>query len=318
MYTYLSVRAAFARRIARTLCFVAAATYMSIAHAGDLHVMVRTATGIPADAATVCVGTPQRPTQYGSVKTNSSGVAVLRNVPAGIVQVTAHVGPLGETLMHQVESVPQQSISVRLPLTMTNKTCGATAGGSVPGASLPETPQPPDPTTFRLGDAPRPAGQPDLQVQSPRVSLKTEYCFGALGAQCGGAQHNLPTTALCAAGLCQINAGSWEHDECCFANPKGLACQVGPADYLTGHDGKCVNEWNKALARLAAGLNWTRRVDFNRPNTTGRVEFSLYCAETGVRVHQEDIRYCCSRQADPAPLLPGLPAIAGSQVRVCR
>lgn len=317
MHAHLSARAVFARRIALALCSIAAATWASMANAGDLHVMVRTSTGIPSDSATVCAGTPQQPTQYGSVRTNASGVAVLRNVPAGPVQVTAHVGQMGETLVHQMGTGAQQSITVRLPLGMTMKTCASSGGAGLPGSSPIESPQPQEPTRLQLGDVERPTGKLTLPTQ-PRVPVKTEYCFGALGAQCGGAQHNLPTTALCAAGFCQINAGSWEHDECCFTNSNGMACKVGPVDYITGHNGKCVNEWNKALARLGAGLNWTRRVDFNRPNTTGRVEFSLYCAETGARVHQDDVRYCCSRQADPAPLLPGMRAIPGSQVKVCR
>ncbi len=307
---------ALARRALFTVCAIAAASCASVAHGGDLHVTVLTPTGQPANATTVCAGTAQRPTQYGSATANASGIAILRNVPAGPVQVTAHFGQNGQVLVHQVGSAAQESITMRLPAAPTMKTCGAVPG--TPGTALPGNPriessEPPAPTSFQLGNVERPTRQLTPST-FPRVPVKTEYCFGALGAQCGGAQHNLPTTALCAAGHCQINAGSWEHDECCFANPKGMACQVGPVDYVTGHDGKCVNEWNKALARLGAGLNWTRRIDFNKPNSTGKVEFAAYCAPTGTRVLLEDVRYCCSRQADPVPVLPGIP----SNLRACR
>ncbi len=314
----LSTRAAFARRIVLAVCSIAAAMWMtSLAHAGDLRVMVRTAAGSPADGASVCAGTPQQPVQYGSARTNASGVAVLSNVPAGPMQVIAHVGQSGQDIVYQMGSASPQSITVRLPVAMTMKTCGPSVGAGLAGNPRIESSQPQEPTKLKLGDAARPSGKLTLSTQ-PRIPIKREYCFGALGAQCGGAQHNLPTTALCGLGYCSINAGSWEHDECCFANPQGMACQAGPLDYATGHDGKCVNEWNKALARLNAGLNWTRRIDFNKPNGSGRVEFSSYCAETGARVHPDDVRYCCSRQADPAPVLPGLPALGGSQLKVCR
>lgn len=303
----------FARRTAFTAFAIAVALYVSVAHGGDLRVTVLTATGQPANAATVCAGTPQQPTQYGSATANTTGVVILRGVPTGPVQITAHVGQSGQALVHQMGSAAQESVTVRLPVAPTMKTCGAPVGAGLPGNPRIETAQPPEPTNLQLGNVQRPTKKLAPSTL-PRIPVKTEYCFGALGAQCGGAQHNLPMTALCAAGYCQINAGSWEHDECCFANPKGMACQVGPVDYVTGHDGKCVNEWNKALARLGAGLSWTRRIDFNKPNGTGRVEFSAYCAETGARVHQDDIRYCCSRQADPAPQLPGFP----SAVRICR
>jgi hypothetical protein len=54
-------------------------------------------------------------------------------------------------------------------------------------------------------------------VVAPRVT----YCFGAAGGACGdGANHSGPAGA-CWNGRCPINAGSWEHDTCCWDKPNG-------------------------------------------------------------------------------------------------
>lgn len=314
MHTHHLASVALSRRITIVLTSIVAALCAFAAHAGDLRVIVLTPIGQPSPDAIVCAGTPQNPVQYGTTAVNPSGVAVLRNLPMGAVQVTAHSGQSGYEQVHQMGPTPQQSITIRLPSATTRKTCGAQVNpvGTV-NPQLGGSQQPPAPVELKLGKVRPPTER--LQLGShPRLPVKTEYCFGALGAQCGGAQHNLSTTALCAGGYCQINAGSWEHDECCFKNSQGLACQAGPLDYAIGHNGACEAQWNKALARLTAGLNWTRRIDYNKPNTTGRVEFAAYCAPTGTRVLQEDVRYCCSRQADPIPIVPGVP----SALRACR
>lgn len=54
-------------------------------------------------------------------------------------------------------------------------------------------------------------------AQPSAAADQGERCFGALGMECGP-QSNLLPTALCALGQCKINGGSWEHDECCWAN----------------------------------------------------------------------------------------------------
>lgn len=307
MHAQCLAPAALARRIAFTACLVAASC-ASTSYAGDLRVTVLSPSGQPANGATVCAGTSLQPTQYGVASANSAGVALLRNVPPGSVQVTAHLGQSGKTLAHQMGSATQASITLQLASGVAFSPCQFSLTPANPqlGGSQPAEPEP-----LRVGEARPPIAQLSRITPPPPIAVRKEYCFGALGAQCGGAQQGIPTTALCLGGQCQINAGSWEHDECCFAHPGGMACQAGPLDYVTGHNGKCVNEWNKALARLQAGLNWTRRVDFNKPNSTGRVEFSEYCAPAGARVHRDDVRYCCSRQADQMPLLSG-------NVRVCR
>jgi hypothetical protein len=295
-----SISAALGRRAVLTIGASVAAWFVSFASAADLHVTVLTAAGERVDGATVCAGTSENPSQYGTTTTNFDGIATLRSVPTGLVHVTAHRLDHGVQVTHQMGSA-QQSIAIRLPVAPTSRACGAAAAGGL------NAPPHIDPRAASIA-------LPNVRLQPsapPLVSLKEEYCFGALGAQCGGAQMGIPLAALCAAGYCRINAGSWEHDECCWAHPRGMACQVGPLDHVLGHDGHCVAEWNKALSRLQAGLNWARQVDFNKPNRTGRVVFSDYCAPAGSRVHQDDVRYCCSRQADRMPWLP-------AQQRVCQ
>jgi hypothetical protein len=159
---------------------------------------------------------------------------------------------------------------------------------------------------------------------APAVLQRPERCFGALGNQCGQLELNqgvgLPTSALCVAGACSINAGSWEHDECCVANPRGLMCALNPVD----HDGSCVDAWNKALLRLFEGFVWSRQVDFSRVNATGRVEFARYCAQEGALVHAGDPNRCCSRRfraqpsvADVARIAAQVKPIAVPFARVC-
>ena len=156
---------------------------------------------------------------------------------------------------------------------------------------------------------------PPLQnppVFSPVVIRETEYCFGALGAECGGAQFNIPILALCGLGHCSINGGSWRHDECCAAHPAGMACRYGPADQLTGHDGNCVSEWNRALGGISYA--WGRGVDFSKPNATGLVNFADYCAQSGSRLHKDDVAFCCSGQAHVEQIASKL---ADANVRIC-
>jgi hypothetical protein len=122
-----------------------------------------------------------------------------------------------------------------------------------------------------------------------------ERCFGALGMECGP-QSNLMPTALCALGYCKINGGSWEHDECCWAN-KGSGKLCIPTASSPGAAQVCNASWQKALSRITGGWNWTRQVDFNRRNASGKVERSRYCATKDARVHKGDVEYCCSGQA---------------------
>ena len=151
------------------------------------------------------------------------------------------------------------------------------------------------------------------------ISVRRENCFGALGMQCGQSQPPLPPSALCADGSCAINGGSWRHDECCFANPNGMACKNGPLDAVTGNDGRCAAEFDKAVRQVSKGIFWKRNVDFGRNNTTGRVEFTLYCAPRDTLVSPEDASLCCSRSTRPLTATESVTAAAAREPLVaCR
>ena len=65
-------------------------------------------------------------------------------------------------------------------------------------------------------------------------------CFGAVGSRCGGTPSSWsvdipPFVQLgCRGDRCWTNAGSWEHDECCFRNKGGVACNLPHADDGSG------------------------------------------------------------------------------------
>ena len=98
-----------------------------------------------------------------------------------------------------------------------------------------------------------------------------------------------------------------------------MACRLGPLDAITGHDGNCVNAWNKAVRLAGKGLFWTRTVDFFRGNTSGTVEFSLYCAPGNSLVPPEDADKCCSRQTRALNSVEAdVAAAAGETLMACR
>jgi hypothetical protein len=149
------------------------------------------------------------------------------------------------------------------------------------------------------------------------ATQKQEFCFGALGAGCGGAQHGVPVLALCANGRCLINAGSWAHDECCWRNPDGYVCREGPLDLVANQAASaCRADLDRAVAHLAGGLNWSRPVNFQRANTTGVVVHAEYCAPDGTVLKRQDARYCCSRMARPVQVPADLPRLAEQAVAI--
>ena len=187
-----------------------------------------------------------------------------------------------------------------------------------------------DRTTMRMGMRACPAGTVALGVDLEENGLlcgrRVDFCFGGLGQRCGITKEGLTTPlALCAAGICWINAGSWIHDECCWRFPNGYACRGGPQDV---NDGNCANEFALAVAHLAAGYNWTRRVNFNERTLTGVVRFNEYCAPTGTIVHRNNVNRCCTRMARPLNQILDAPRIVNQKVdpielasgnpRICR
>lgn len=244
---------------------------------GSLNVRV-TRSGQPVANATVCVGTATDGNLFFQSTTDAQGGVAFPRVPAEPFIVTARGGSGGA----------QRPVALAAPISFLSVTLVLPLSG---GPSCPTTPAGPQrtlvPRDFTLPTAPT----------VTRVQLQNnQRCFGAIGAQCGQLQGTLPATALCANGTCFVNPGSWDHDECCFSHPRGMACQAGPIDAITGHDGNCVASWDKAVRLATKGLNWNRRIDFARANGTGTVEFNLYCAPANALLPPADGGKCCARQ----------------------
>ncbi len=259
---------------------------LSAPAAATLEVTVRRADGSPAANAVVCVGTSSDLVQFDRRTADAQGRVSFGGNPPTPFVVTASLD--GRGVQQQRTGPPALGgappafslLSLTLPSAPGGPSCPATAAG----------PNRPLISGEAIANRPIVAVTPFEFVQL----RKTEFCFGALGNACGQPQFLIPPTALCTAGFCFINGGSWDHDECCFANPQGMACRNGPLDSLTGHDGHCVTAWNKALRLVGKGLSWKRPVDFSRGNSTGRVDFQIYCAPRSTLLPPEDGRRCCS------------------------
>lgn len=144
-----------------------------------------------------------------------------------------------------------------------------------------------------------------------------QRCFGAAGDNCA-VRSGTVQEGYCIGTKCPISGGSWEHDECCWKKTveknSGKSC-TAPAPGLHAGAGPaqvCNAEWVKALQRTAGGWNWWRTLDTSLLNGSGKVVFNQYCAETGSRVHEKDVKYCCSKRA----VMPSSPDVA--EARICR
>jgi hypothetical protein len=273
---------------------------------GGLVVQV-TRGGAPVANATVCVGVSGDLNQHFQGQTGTDGRVRFNAVPRGAFVVTAHSGTRGA----------QQSFSLATPGTipMLNVAVTLPAAG---GPTCPTTPAGPSRLIPRVDRSQVPEFEP---ITWPGIVLlrRADFCFGALGMNCGEPQGNMPAPALCSGGRCFVNGGSWDHDECCVANPQGMACRRGPLDSLTGHDGNCVTSWNKAVRLVSRGLFWERQVDFSRQNRTGQVEFALYCAPANALLPPEDAAKCCSRRTRALTLTENAAArAAGETLQACQ
>lgn len=236
--------------------------------------------GQPAANATVCVGVSNDLNQFFQGVTDAQGRVNAGSVPTVAFVVTAR----REGGAQQSFAAPASPTTI--PVLLLTVPIPATGGPSCP--TTPAGPQ-------RQLVGPINVTITPTTLPTPITLINGQRCFGALGAQCGQGPAGIPLTAACASGACFVNGGSWDHDECCFRNPRGMACNKGPLDALTGHDGNCVTSWDKALRLVGKGLNWRRTVDFNRVNSTGTVEFNLYCAPANTLVTPADGQKCCSR-----------------------
>jgi hypothetical protein len=290
---------------AAVLAGVVAGTPATLDAAGSLTVTVVNTQGARVPGARVCLGSSSNHIAFGTTSTDASGVARFTSVPGGTFLVTANLSGSGAS---RTLTGGDGAAAVTLRLAAGGPACvaGTVSIQPLPGqtGSTVVTPSPISPGL--------PAPQTLPTISPTPVTGDARFCFGALGADCGGAQVGLPLLALCSLGRCQINGGSWLHDECCVAHPHGMACQLGPLDAVTGNDGNCVAEWNRATSRL--NYTWTRQVDFSKPNRTGIVVFTDYCAQSGSRVHVDDVPFCCTRSAH---LLDVASSFADPNVRVC-
>jgi len=270
---------------------------------GPLAVRV-TSAGQPVANTTVCIGVTNDLNLFHQGTTDEEGRVHFSSVPREPFIATAAVVGRGAQRFYSPASpnVPLFFIDLVLPVTG--------------GPSCPTTPPGPSRTAVsRITEMP--AISP--VIRPPVTLTRTEFCFGALGDKCGQLQPGIPATALCAGGFCFVNGGSWDHDECCFAHPHGMACQLGPIDAITGHDGNCVAAWNKAVRLAAKKLFWMRAVDFSLANTSGTVEFEIYCAPGNSLVPPEDARKCCSGQTRPLNFAESAVAIkSGETLSACR
>lgn len=134
---------------------------------------------------------------------------------------------------------------------------------------------------------------PTLEAQA------ADYCFGAVGQQCGSISIAGVQFAACTAALpgtpmmiCAVSKGSMQHDPCCADNPRGKKCGGEPEN-----ESLCSTEWDRAVHRFIWGYQWSRAVDSSKSNTTGDVVRADYCAKRGQGLHKNDEAYCCSRDA---------------------
>ena len=162
---------------------------------------------------------------------------------------------------------------------------------------------------------------PDIRGTACKTIVQT--CYGAAGNNCGPAD-GIANFGLCAytplGPSCKINAGSWEHDECCIRhrlggpNPQQGSCTapgLGPPPYY------CQDLLAKAVLHIQhPELSWTRyKMDFGKKYTrTEEIEMPVthldMCNESGGTLLCSDVQYCCSRSGRP-PLVfaPSSPAV---------
>lgn len=271
---------------------------------GGLTVHV-TRAGAPVANATVCIGITNAPNVFHQGTTDNQGNVRFGSVPREPFVATANQSGRGTRNSFSPAS-PNVSV-LRIGLALP-----ASGGPSCPSTR-------PDSALTR----PRIRDLPVTTPVSPLPTItaaRTEFCFGAIGAECGQPQADLPGAALCRAGICFINGGSWEHDECCFGHRSGMTCDFDPLHQAeAARDQTCVAAWNKAVRLTTKGLSWRRGVDFDRGNRSGSVEFALYCAPANALVPPEDGNKCCSGQTRALNATETAAALAARELlRACR
>lgn len=307
----------------KPLAAIGAAAAMLALHATSgaqaqrtVSVTVLDGAGRPVAGANVCAGSSSASRgDLGSARTDANGRATMAvsapqsgsPVASSVVTITASTSTVGGAVV-----TPLAAIVVR---TTPN-------GPRCPAAAISGSLVRPDTRTIRQ-NLPAPTGG----FTPVRINLG-KRCLGAAGMNCGDVAGEVST---CANGECTINRGSWEHDECCVANPDGGMCDGKFEELITaqGIDGGppqvCQAEFNMAFTRLNGPFSWRRPVNFATRNTTGTVVRAEYCARQGDFVPAGEQRFCCSQAAatlspvDVARFLarPGATAAMIGGARVC-
>lgn len=257
-------------------------------------VTVVSASGAPVANALVCAGSATDRAALGGGQTNASGTISL-SIPAatsGPVLITGGTATAGAAI-----TMPGAlgMATLRLP---------ASGGPACPSATQPAT-APGQLSAAQVAAVRARAGEPVQPMRGLVGDLGAgQRCFGAAGQNCGDVSGERST---CNSGdrTCQINAGSWLHDECCVRRPEGGMCdgrlEEAVTQVIPGMAQACQGEFNKAVARLGTKFTWKREVDFTIRNTTGLVNHAQFCAPKGTAVDLGlgEQRFCCSGQARP-------------------
>lgn len=255
-------------------------------------VTVLSAGGTPVANALVCIGTVNDRAALGGTRTNASGGATLA-LPAETTATMILKGSFGGAGGDVVVPARIGLATVRL----------AAAGG------------PACPPTTRQVAAPGQISVPRAAIDRALAASATnapitrigaidlgKSCFGAAGQNCGAWTRAGVELSSCnpVTHTCAINAGSWQHDECCVRNPQGAMCD-GKMEELVGSGQVCQAEFEMAVQRLASPFTWIRFVNFDKRNTAGVVDHADYCAPAGtfVNIAAAEQRLCCTRQARP-------------------
>jgi len=240
-----------------------------------------TSAGQPASGATVCVGTAADRNQFFQGVTDAGGRVTFPSVPAEAFVLTARLGNRGAA----------ETFSIARPGGVAFLSAAISLPQAAGGPSCPTTPAGPE-RRIGSGIAAAAARITPAPIRTTTMLNLGLRCFGALGADCGQPQGLIPPTALCSGGTCFINAGSWDHDECCFRNRGGVACNLPHPD---DGSGTCGALFAKAIRLATKGIMWSRRIDFNERNPTGTVNHAEYCAPANTLLSPGDAAKCCSR-----------------------
>lgn len=256
----------------------------------SLQVQVRDAAGRPVPNATVCAGTANDRASRGFAKTNANGLAIVAlATPSGspiAMVVTANLGTRGAAVTTTGIAAPM----LTLPASG-GPACPENTTQVGPGRFVV------DGTTIR--DHINEVARDRPELIGP-INMAPERCFGAAGTGCNDSIGGVGT---CIGGSCTINAGSWQHDECCLRNRSGGMCdgkfeEIFTAQGVGGPPQVCQAEFNMAFSRVGTPLSWRRQINVNTVNNSGTVDFTNYCAPAGSFMPRgEANRFCCSRQA---------------------